>query len=543
MGATPDLFRELPMRRLVLPVLLAVVAGCGKAPPPPAPPTPPPPPPAGVPGGNLIPTATDPTRPVATDGAEADPYAWGWLGVQLAELPPDLRQRAHVPDGGALVRGLAEGSLAKDLLRPGDILVKQDGKPIAGPGEFLAGISATTPGAEVHLTVLRDGAEVPAAIKVGSRRCEDSLTHAIASAVAWLVKQQRPDGGWDYPHPSRLAGEATGKPHGAVSALVLAALAGVPADAQAEAKDALDKGLAFLKARISSDGLLTSPLEEGVAYKSYATALTAIAMARRNGPGDKELLVRLVDGLHKSQLTEGRGQSPLDWMYGSWNTYDGQVEYTMRGDVSCASYVLQALYEAGVPADDPALKKVLRFVKKSQNLCDTGVPIPDLDDGGFAFNPRTGKAGFKQAGAQESRNYSYGSATADGVRALYYCVRKKDDPRVHAGLAWLARNWSVDFNPGFDRGGAPPAVRFDQGIYFYYLHSLAAALDAAGSGETLMVKGGSRYWAVEILSRVCRLQRKDGDWRNAVEVMNEDDPNVSTALCLLTLDVCARHVK
>lgn len=526
------------MRMMILLVAgVVIVAGCGKTDPvvpPPAPPKDTPP----VAGGNLVPG--QPNGGVVV--AAGNPSAWGWIGAQLGEVPPELIARYRLRRGraGALVKGFADGSPAKGSLAENDVVVRVADHEIDGPAALLAIVRDAQPGKELVFSVHRASGLQQVAVKIGEKRCKESLDKAIESAVAWLLAQQRPDGAWEYPHPSRI-GQPTGMPHSAVTALVVAALASVPRGGP-DVKGAVAKGIAFLKGRINPDGLVDAPLDEGIAYRTYATSLTLLALVRRGDLADKPDIDRLVQALRKSQLAENVGLTQLDWLYGSWNTYDGESVYTRRGDISGTSFALQALYAAGVPANDPVFKKAILFVKRAQNIKESGPGIPELDDGGFTFNPREGKAGSKRINNELEKFYSYGSTTSDGLRSLFYCTRKKDDPRVQQAVAWLGRNFTVERNPGFQRDGRDPVVRFDQGLHFYYLHSLAEALHET-AGDTLLVQGRPRCWAVDILGKVCSLQQKDGRWQNPVNVMNEDDPNVATGLCLLTLDVLSHHIR
>ncbi|GEM_PF-394368 len=523
------------MRRVILLVAFLAALGCGKPAPPVAPPKSSGRPPV-IAGGNQVPGGGN-----AGAGAPAvDSSAWGWIGAQLGEVPRELLARYSLTNGGALVKGFADGSPAIGALQADDVVVRVGEQEVDGPASLLAIVRDTAPGADLSFSVHRASGLTQVTVKVGEKRCKDSFDKALVSAVAWLTAQQRPDGGWEYPHPSRI-GESTGRPHSAVTALAVAALASLPKGAPT-AEDAVAKGIAFLKGRINQDGLVDAPEEEGIAYRTYATSLTLLALARRGDAGDKADVDRLVAALKRFQMAENVGLTQLDWLYGSWNTYDQQVVYTTRGDLSGTSFALHALYAAGVPADDPVFRKALMFVKRAQNVSESGPGIPELNDGGFTFNPRDGKAGSKQINREVEKFYSYGSPTSDGLRGLFYCVRKKDDPRVQQGLTWMGLNFTVERNPGFQREGRDPMVRFDQGLHFYYLHSLAEALHET-CGDTVLVQGQPRYWAVDILGKICSLQQKDGRWQNPVNVMNEDDPNVATGLCLLTLDVLAPHIR
>src|SRR5439155_8988109 len=99
---------------------------------------------------------------------------------------------------------------------------------------------------------------------------------------------------------------------------------------------------------------------------------------------------------------------------------------------------------------------------------------PDYDDGGFFFiygdpvRNKAGVAGNNRAGHERYR--SYGSTTADGLRALLASGLPPDHPRVRAAVGWLEKHFSADEHPGRyteGREANQPAV------YFYYCHSVA----------------------------------------------------------------------
>ena len=85
-------------------------------------------------------------------------------------------------------------------------------------------------------------------------------------------------------------------------------------------------------------------------------------------------------------------------------------------------FVMKALHHAD-PADE-ALKKAKKYVERCQNFGDG-------KDGGFFFSPshpNRNKAGDFR---------SYGSASADGVRALIQAGTSPSSARVQAGRKWL----------------------------------------------------------------------------------------------------------
>jgi len=78
--------------------------------------------------------------------------AFRWNGLNLASVDKDLG-RYFGTDSGVLIL-----SIPDDMgdLRPGDVLKKVDGKPVATPREAMAAAHAHGPGAEVPIQYLRD---------------------------------------------------------------------------------------------------------------------------------------------------------------------------------------------------------------------------------------------------------------------------------------------------------------------------------------------------------------------------------------------------
>src|SRR5262249_26212165 len=130
---------------------------------------------------------------------------------------------------------------------------------------------------------------------------------------------------------------------------------------------------------------------------------------------------------------------------------------------------------------------------------------------------------------------TYGTSTCDGVRGLLAISGGRpplEDRRLRAGLRWLARNYTLEKNPGFL---ADDATGWNQGMLFYYFAVLARTLNQAKVDVLKTPNGGERRWAEELIRRVASLQRNDGSWSNLVPLMGEDSPSIATALCLLAL--------
>ena len=136
--------------------------------------------------------------------------------------------------------------------------------------------------------------------------------------------------------------------------------------------------------------------------------------------------------------------------------------------------------------------------------------------------------------AGRERYVSYGSTTADGLRALLACGLPLDHPRVAAAREWLQENYSADRHPGRyakERESARPAV------YYYYCCSVAQALKAAGVKE-LPTEAGKVRWAEVLAEALLQRQRKDGSWVNPAVAVREDDPVVATCLAVTALAAC-----
>ena len=124
---------------------------------------------------------------------------------------------------------------------------------------------------------------------------------------------------------------------------------------------------------------------------------------------------------------------------------------------------------------------------------------------------------------------SYGSATADGVRALLRCGLAPDHPRLVDARRWLRRNFSAQTNPGrFE-----PAVAADREAgYFYWCWSVSHTF-------ALLPETGLQ-WREPLVEALLARQRPDGSWRNEYSFMREDDPIIATVLAAAALTASRR---
>jgi serine protease Do len=83
----------------------------------------------------------------------------GWLGVQIQNVTPEIADSLSLKSGsGALVAGLQEGSPAEKAgVKTGDVVTQVDGTEIKDSRALARKIAGLAPGANVRLSVLRNG--------------------------------------------------------------------------------------------------------------------------------------------------------------------------------------------------------------------------------------------------------------------------------------------------------------------------------------------------------------------------------------------------
>jgi hypothetical protein len=198
-------------------------------------------------------------------------------------------------------------------------------------------------------------------------------------------------------------------------------------------------------------------------------------------------------------------------------------------NISATLFALAALRTAGVGAEDPRVQAARVFIGRCFNEVE----------GGFFFSPCPGtnnKAGYDETPAGP-RYRPYGSATADGLRALVLCGADRNDPLAAAATAWLEEHFLPDSHPGRFEGDS--AVWRD-GYFFYYAWSVAHALylaRARGLGSGMTAEG---RWAEQLADALIARQRPDGSWANAYTGGREDEPLVATSFAASALMLCRK---
>jgi hypothetical protein len=242
-----------------------------------------------------------------------------------------------------------------------------------------------------------------------------------------------------------------------------------------------------------------TPETPGVSYPIYAYAIGALVLG---APENLAAHAPRRDAL----LGALRGLQRAD---GGWG-YDPQAS-----NLSATVIAVGALALAGTPPTDPALARARGFVARCQN-----------PDGGFFFSPDN--ADGNKAGPADGGGFrSYGSMTADGVRALVRLGVGAGDPAVVAGARWLAVHFDPAENPG-------DFVRINEirraSSYYYWAWSAAHARTHVAPGD--------KAWAEALARELLRRQARDGSWQNSASEMREDDPVIATAYAVAALALC-----
>ncbi|CAG0952789.1 hypothetical protein PHYC_00292 [Phycisphaerales bacterium] len=129
----------------------------------------------------------------------------------------------------------------------------------------------------------------------------------------------------------------------------------------------------------------------------------------------------------------------------------------------------------------------------------------------------------------ESRLRAYGSMTYSGFKSYVYAGLARNDPRVVAAREWIARNYTLEENPGVGTDGL-----------YYYLLVFSRAMHAWGEPTLRAVgaEGGpvTHEWKQDLVERLSRLQQSDGSFRSVDDRWMESDPVLITAYSLVALE-------
>ncbi|MCH8259555.1 MAG: terpene cyclase/mutase family protein [Planctomycetes bacterium] len=365
------------------------------------------------------------------------------------------------------------------------------------------------------------------------------IDEANAAAVGFLLSKQSADGAWRSETYGALTDGITLTPP-----VMKTLMFGPPSD---EALAAIQRAAEYLRSWVNDDGTIEL---QGRApdFPVYSASLSVIALSRLPMEGFVGARDAWLSFLREHQLTEPLGWDRVDLAFGGWG-YSVFPPHKPQGtaaerppfdaDLSSTLFAIGALRLAGVWVDDPSIENALVFVKRCQNYNEMGGPVDSqFDDGGFFFTPtndlqnKAGSAGTDREG--RLRYHSYGTATADGIRALLRCGLQPDDPRVEAARRWLEDHFSTTTVPGVFE---PMREQDRDAAYYYYCWSVSHAFRQL-TITTIRQNGRSVNWADDLAKELLRRQRDDGSWANHHSFVKEDDPLIGTTLAAAALANC-----
>ena len=119
--------------------------------------------------GFAIPVST--ARMVLEQIVKSGGVTRGWIGVEVQEITPPVAESFKLGSTrGALIAGVLRGGPAdKAGVKPGDVLVEVQGRPVADPTGMLNLIAALAPGQAAKVRLKRQGQDVDATVTVGRR--------------------------------------------------------------------------------------------------------------------------------------------------------------------------------------------------------------------------------------------------------------------------------------------------------------------------------------------------------------------------------------
>ncbi len=92
----------------------------------------------------------------------------GYLGIMIQPLTPDLAKSFDLStDKGILVAQVTKNSPAEKAgLKPGDVILNFQGRPVSDTGEFRNRVAAEQPGSKVTFDIIRDGKQRTVSVNI-----------------------------------------------------------------------------------------------------------------------------------------------------------------------------------------------------------------------------------------------------------------------------------------------------------------------------------------------------------------------------------------
>lgn len=126
----------------------------------------------------------------------------GYLGIMIQPLTPDLAKSFDLStDKGILIAQVTKNSPAEKAgLKPGDVILNFQGRPVSDTGEFRNRVAAEQPGSKVTFDIIRDGKQRTVSVNIDklpdskqvaqeSSQASDKLGITVQSITAEVARQ------------------------------------------------------------------------------------------------------------------------------------------------------------------------------------------------------------------------------------------------------------------------------------------------------------------------------------------------------------------
>lgn len=355
---------------------------------------------------------------------------------------------------------------------------------------------------------------------------------ALQKAADFLLAEQSPDGAF---RSKKYQALADGR---ALTPMVLSTL--LFAAKRPGLEVAYQKGADFVASLVKDDGTLDEG-PYGLEYPVYTLSLSILVLSvpvNQRHFGKRDVLL---DALELRQLDEANGWSAADLAYGGFGYFptrpvrpeNNPPDELLTSNLTSTTFSVGALLLGGRGLEEPRFGKARTFVEKCQNFHEP--PRGPFDDGGFFHTPNDEVP--NKAGALDGHFRSYGTTTADGVRALLRLGVPRSSPRVQAASEWLRGHFDPEKVPG---DYPPDREVFRDSGYYYWTWTVAHALMQLG--PQALTDPRTHNWPERLTEALLKRQRPDGSFINSASDLREDDPLVATSLAAAALSV-ARMVR
>ncbi|MBN2321813.1 MAG: terpene cyclase/mutase family protein, partial [Acidobacteria bacterium] len=193
-------------------------------------------------------------------------------------------------------------------------------------------------------------------------QAQKEIAASMQRGVDYLLENQKEDGSWE--------------DHVGITALAVAAIMKMPGENPHKQGAAVKKALDYIVSHAKPDGGIHSD-----SVQNYSTAVSVMALVASGNPGYKNLIEKAQKYMVGIQITG----DPNDKTYGG-------IGYSSksRPDLPNLTYALEALKTSGLSEDNPAWKRAVQFIQRTQNRTESNDQEYSLNDGGFSYMPGMG---------------------------------------------------------------------------------------------------------------------------------------------------------